>query len=571
LFHSNVLHIELFQLGKVGDTVSVPSISQIHNAKPYATIELSDFKESTMFQFNNVPAHYQYAVLAYLKPDTQWNTMSKYVNVAGWYRTDKCGWLAVIPVGSEDITHLIIEMRGVRAFSTSNIKSNVNGYIDFKKGLPVLNLWGSTKERGYAHGYLIAEQILDFFSYFILEGTAGSCDLYDKKWIPMIQESISSSANTPYYFEAEFMEEASALINGMRDSGVNMYLTELGRNFSVLDILAINSYIELEFLKRDSTNYQSKGACTQFAFWRNQTKNTPGVHGNTIAARNMDGELDFRRVTVTNFLIFAIHPSSGKRFVSMMWPGFIGTLSGVNEDGQYIMMNYGVSSSLQPEWNQVVPVNWIVKQLLQYPKVNIDEANAKTTLDQVKLYNAKTGGPCITGCILFFAKPYKNNSKESPVYVYEGDYKDGFMRIPGEADPIYIEDLILASNHYHKYGVDPSKGPHYNFGRLQYFDTLVRYQSGSNKVTSYNDVATISGRISQLHARDALQSVAHGTTEHSIIYRNAGNTIFIEIAIAERYELKKGWDAPYLEWASFAFHEFFNQKHSVLGDGLILY
>jgi len=571
----------LVQLFQYGLNDSPPSISQVHTVSPFASVQVNNVtsaSRSYVFYFNNVPVeNYQYSVLAYvLQPAAQKAKSSfmkaqanKLINVAGWYKSDPCGWLGSFRADASFAKQLVIDLTGVRPFRTSNsnIKSKngaVNGRLQIKKGIPVLELWGTPEERGYAHGYLIAEQILDFFAYFILEGTAASCHVYENKWIPMFEQSVAGGSDTAYSFEPELLTEARSVISGMRDSGVNLYVPLLNRELNVLDILAINSYIELEFLKRDIEDSTAKDqepqvACTQFAFWNTQTMNVPGVYGNTVAGRNMDGELDFRRSTVTNFMVFAVSPKNGKKYASMMWPGFLGTLSGVNEDGQYLIMNYGVSSNEKPEWDQVVPVNWIVRQLLAYPSVPIEKANAQSTLAHIQQFNAKTGGPCITGCVLFFAKPYVNGSSDSPAYVYEGDYKSGLMRLPTQADPTYINDAILASNHYHKYGVDPKVGPHYNFGRLMYFDTLVRYQAGSYKVKSYDDVLYLKGNVNEVLVEQVLQSVAHGTTEHSIVVKNSGKDKWIYIAVARHQDMNVGWDAPYLEWQPFQFEDFFSQ------------
>ena len=55
------------------------------------------------------------------------------------------------------------------------------------------------------------------------------------------------------------------------------------------------------------------------------------VDGGLIAGRNMDGEVDLRKVTVSHFLLFAVEPSEPgqRRWVSAMWPGFVGTISGI--------------------------------------------------------------------------------------------------------------------------------------------------------------------------------------------------------------------------------------------------
>jgi len=114
----------------------------------------------------------------------------------------------------------------------------------------------------------------------------------------------------------------------------------------VIDILGINAYIEL-------------GGCSQFVAWGAQTHSQQ-----TIAARNMDGEIEPRKITVSHLTMFLIDPSpeeiaqgtqpklficaririaylGRKRYVSIMWPGFIGTLTGINEYGLYGMMDTG--------------------------------------------------------------------------------------------------------------------------------------------------------------------------------------------------------------------------------------
>lgn len=49
----------------------------------------------------------------------------------------------------------------------------------------------------------------------------------------------------------------------------------------------------------------------------------------------MDGEIDIRKVTVSHFLIFAITPceTNKLKWISFMWPGFIGSCSAINEKG----------------------------------------------------------------------------------------------------------------------------------------------------------------------------------------------------------------------------------------------
>ena len=78
------------------------------------------------------------------------------------------------------------------------------------------------------------------------------------------------------------------------------------------------------------------GECTQFACWGPATAGSD-VDGGTVVGRNMDGECDSRKVTVTHLILLAIDPSpppaggappdngttperGGRRLVSVLWP-----------------------------------------------------------------------------------------------------------------------------------------------------------------------------------------------------------------------------------------------------------
>jgi hypothetical protein len=53
--------------------------------------------------------------------------------------------------------------------------------------------------------------------------------------------------------------------------------------------------------------------------------------------------------------------------------------------------------------------------------------------------------------------------------------------------------------------------------------------------------------------RRLLQSVAHGTTEYSVIFR--ANQMSLDVVVDDL--AADLWDAPYRRWATFAFEELF--------------
>ena len=132
-------------------------------------------------------------------------------------------------------------------------------------------------------------------------------------------------------------------------------------------------------------------------------------------------------------------------------------------------------------------------------------------------------------------------------YVYEGDRFGGVVRTPAEVAPFTLNG-IMASNHYWKYHADPLRPQSCN-GVTASFSSLWRYEAGKNKVESWvrSKVA-----VSVTRMRELLQTVGHGSTEHSIIF--LPDQMRFEIAVARANNV---WDAPYNQWHSFTFKQLF--------------
>ena len=97
------------------------------------------------------------------------------------------------------------------------------------------------------------------------------------------------------------MEASPSLVAGL-------HVPELGRDFAVNDLLYLNDYgVRPEDPPVD--NRRGSKECTQFSFWGESSTNA-GI----IAGRNMDGENDFRKITVSHFLALAVTPSEGYVF-----------------------------------------------------------------------------------------------------------------------------------------------------------------------------------------------------------------------------------------------------------------
>ena len=477
-----------------------------------------------------VPGHY--SVIAFVDTDGNRKMGFDPPEPFGWFASSAGGRWEPINLAQSDATGCDFRLR-VPAIFPREDKIIEHGALIWKQGLPVLQLWGTAEERGFAHGYLVGRQIVDFFEFYIIEESWGPAKRYQNTFVPFLEGHFN--------YPSELLKECDAVIRGMRASGTNMRIEVLGRDFNRTDLLAINAYIE----RRAAFPEAGPSSCTQFAFWGSQTEGGK-YNGGLIAARNMDGECDVRKVTVSHFLVYAVAPSEPgrKRWVSTMWPGFVGTLSGVNEEGLYSMENAG-GSGPGPVPDGVVPCSWIQRIILE--KQGRD-ASPESVLQMMKPFACSTGGITAAGSIILWAAPFKG--QESPAFVYEGGRAGFTMRKPSDVRPVDPNN-IMASNHHLVYGFNPGR-PGDSLGSPVSFSSRWRYETGMQTLEAWSRQRKSLGMEEAVRL---LEQVAQGTTEYSVIFLANERRIFIAVD-----DLKADlWDAPYMKWAEFHFDELFER------------
>ncbi len=445
----------------------------------------------------------------------------------GWFQTGDSLLLARLDLRNGNVSGAKIKLRLPTHFPKEG-KACDHGALRWKKGLPVLQLWGTAEERGYAHGFLVGEQIIDFFESYILETMVRSAKKYEEFYVPFFESRFS--------LPEEFEKELDAVIAGMKAAGTDMHVELLGRDFTRTDLLAINAYIERR--AANPVEPVKTEECSQFAFWDPFTED-----GGLIAGRNMDGEIDFRKVTVSHFLTFAVEPaeSGRKRWVSTMWPGFVGTISGINEDGLYGMENAGPTGPGQVVGG-LVPCAWVQRYALETLGA---DATPESVLATMNRFKCEGGGVTAAGSVILWAVPY--TGQEAPAFIYEGDRNGGIMRTPAQVRPLDPHN-ISGTNHYRVYGVD-ERGPGYNFGREIH---CWRYEAGMAALEAWGRTGR---KLGLAEMKQLLQTVASGSTEYAVIFLANER----KILIADDDLEADLWDAPHLRWAEFEFDELFEK------------
>jgi hypothetical protein len=190
----------------------------------------------------------------------------------------------------------------------SSAQVPVNGSLRQVGNQQILKIWGTNYEMGYAHGYLMADNIRDLIDTFMVGVVAGgSVSDYNNHL---------SLMNQYHAFLPESLSEVDGMVAGMRASGKTCMKrvsagTSTGENIKLFNCL-----------------FQYYMSCSSFAVWGNATAN-----GETIVARNYDFFYESQLNTIKDQPLISYEPTGKPRFVSFGWPGWFGVVSGINEDG----------------------------------------------------------------------------------------------------------------------------------------------------------------------------------------------------------------------------------------------
>jgi predicted choloylglycine hydrolase len=105
--------------------------------------------------------------------------------------------------------------------------------------------------------------------------------------------------------------------------------------------------------------------CSSFAAWGEKSED-----GNLILGRNFDFYVN--DAFAENKIVAFINPKEGNKFMMVTWPGMIGAVSGMNEEGLTVTINAGKSKI---PMIAKTPISILTREILQHA-TNIEEAIA---------------------------------------------------------------------------------------------------------------------------------------------------------------------------------------------------
>jgi isopenicillin-N N-acyltransferase like protein len=227
-----------------------------------------------------------------------------------------------------------------------------NWFRKSKSGLYELYVGGAPFEQGVINGKLTKELVVRQEDYFNEQ----------------INKMIPSKATREYlkYFIAWFnrdldkniAEEYRDEIFGVSESASDKY-QYLGSNYQ-----RILNYHAAHDIGHAVQNMVVVG-CTSFGTWNEKSEDSTMIIG-----RNFDFYVGDK--FAQDKIVAFFSPAQGHKFMTVTWGGFIGAVSGMNEEGLSVTINAAKSS--YPS-GSATPVSIVAREILQYAK-NINEAIA---------------------------------------------------------------------------------------------------------------------------------------------------------------------------------------------------
>ena len=212
---------------------------------------------------------------------------------------------------------LILLSAGVSAHSPGEPAEPLCGRLSEHDGLRVLELWGTPEQAAYAHGYLLAEEIIALFDeYMFSEVVVPDARVYEAMLVPGVRRQFSWSEQC----EAEL----KAMGRGMRDrlGSENVRSEKLGRELGVEDLMIGNALADWFGM-----------LCSTVSVWGDRT-----IDGQTLTARN----LDFPSTTsMAAGQIVVVRRGDGVRrsWIGITWPAMIGVYTAINDEGVTMLMH----------------------------------------------------------------------------------------------------------------------------------------------------------------------------------------------------------------------------------------
>lgn len=248
--------------------------------------------------------------------------------------------------------------------STSSFAAKtINGIISDTNGIKIIRVWGTHEERGFAMGYLLAENIRDIYTGYMMP--------FMGKYIEALKEYIRIEKIIK--IDKIYHIEARSMIAGMKQAGVEI------ANFDETDILLSNAFLDLIGLPtfNELKEVRKKFGCSSLICWGDATKNTP-LNGKSVITRHLDWPANEHVVNNQVIVIHSPSEANEQKWLMIGFAGQISVLSGINKNGYavflHMLSDYDEDYKTLPD-NPFEPLSFTLRDAIEKKDYNGDGKN----------------------------------------------------------------------------------------------------------------------------------------------------------------------------------------------------
>ena len=397
----------------------------------------------------------------------------------------RCKWLCLVIVLAMILSAFVGCSKESSPAKPNNPPSvEVNGTLTEYQNISVIRMWGTDREKGFAHGYLLADYIVNMLDNMIGGGVLGmNAETWENSVIPAIGL---------FTIEQRFQEELQGMLAGIQEKlGDSVEVASLGRPLKCEDLTAIQ-------IGPDFMNVQ----CSSFSGWGPMTVDSCTITGRNFDWKEIPGVFEKQLV-----MVYVEEPGSGRLgFVTIGWPGSLGCFTAMNAEG--VTLNINNTNGFPPE-----ATSGFHPRILTYREV-VESSHAQTATEDAAavLRSQKTATPQN----LMITMPYTGSNQASVVFEYDGRYSlDDGATI---REPYSGQDYQICTNHCRK------RKPPINCSRYSLLNAqldLIAASEGANHLTLDK-------------AWELLEAVAlDNPTHHRVIFEPNKKLMHVALSVVE--------------------------------------
>lgn len=284
------------------------------------------------------------------------------------------------------------------------------------EGLTVLELWGTPEQAGYAHGFLLAEEIVRLFDGYVLDKKVmPNPQVYELMFVPGVRRQ--------FVWSPACERELEALAQGVQDRlGPDKLRSEvLDRPLKLEDLMVANALADWFGM-----------TCSTFSVW-----GPLSADGQTITARN----LDFPSTSIMErqqLVVIRRGEEKTRSWIGVTWPALIGVYTAMNDAGVTMLVHDapGLSPS---EAVGFTPRSLILREALEQASPESFAGDVRRVLESRRV---------MVGNNVHVSGPLTDSAPPAVVFEYDANAQSAGVTLrTAETGGAALENALWCTNH----------------------------------------------------------------------------------------------------------------------------